>query len=1297
MSGSDCGVHHEPKKASGTPPAISGKRAGKGRREGAKIGAPASRRQNVGTQPEVPRDGACARIFAALFSVIFCLLPVIPAIAVDAPQIVILNSYHPGYIWSDGEAAGIIQRLREVYPGIGPAIEYLDSARYPGPENLARVKAFLIDKYRGRKIDLVIGLDNPATSMLLDNRGVIFPGAPMVFSGVNDFDPAVLSGHQDVTGVAEVPDIQGTIELALALHPRTKEILAVCDDTVTGAALCREVKAVEPIFAGRVRLRFPLPSTFDEIQAEIASLRPGSLALLLSFTTDRTGLSLPIAASSRFLALASLVPVYAVHEAWLGCGVVGGFLLGSKEHGKRAADIALRILTGEDPGTIPVDRKGTARAMFDYVQLQRWNIPANKLPADSIVLNKPVSIFEAYRVTVLGALGVMGVLAVLVVLLCFAIMRRRRAEGALREAEKRYRMLFETGPDAVILIDSVNRRILNVNKAACEMYGYGLEEFLQIDVIDVSMEPESTIEAVTKDVLAVSLRWHRKKDGTIFPVEIKGRMIEVEGRKAHLGFVRDITERRRLEEELQKNLAILDETGAMARIGGWEHDLVTGRATCTRALYDLIEWGSGPLPGPQQHLAYYPPEYRDVLGDAYRRAVETGEPFDLELQCHTAKKRLIWARVIGQPVFEDDRCVRMHGAFQDITGRKEAEEKLRLSEERFALVMDAVSDGLWDWHIPTGRVYFSPRYCTMLGYDSDEFPHAFESWRSLVHPDDVDAALAGIQNHIAQRLERYAVEFRMRTKDGGWKWVLSRGRVVEFDGSGAAVRMVGTHSDITERKRAVEQLRESEERFRAAFESAMVGRGIVLPGGSLLEVNDAAARIFGMSRKELEGKNWKELIHPDALPEILQVVQTMLDSRVSVGNLETKILRKDGTPAWVRVFGISVRNAGGNPLYLIVDVVDISYRKEYEDRLRKYEQIVSASKDIMALVNRDYIFEAANASCLAAFQRPSEEVVGRSVQEVTGKETFQGKIQPLLDRAFSGETVEYQEQFDSPGQGRRIVDMSFYPFFDDTGKISGVVANVRDITATRQLEEKLIQSQKIESIGTLAGGVAHEINNPINGIMNYAQLIVDRSEKGNAATELAREIIHETERVAGIVRNLLTFARHEKQSHSPARLPDIVASVLSLIQTVMRHDQIDLQIEVPEDLPTFKCRSQQIQQVLMNLMTNARDALNEKYPKYSPEKRLQVSARLIDKQTGRFIRTTVEDAGTGIAHEIRDRIFDPFFTTKPKETGTGLGLSITYGIVKGHKGELTVESEPGQYTRIHVDLPVDNGWEMSWN
>ncbi len=266
------------------------------------------------------------------------------------------------------------------------------------------------------------------------------------------------------------------------------------------------------------------------------------------------------------------------------------------------------------------------------------------------------------------------------------------------------------------------------------------------------------------------------------------------------------------------------------------------------------------------------------------------------------------------------------------------------------------------------------------------------------------------------------------------------------------------------------------------------------------------------------------------------------------------------------------------------------------------------------------------------------------------------------------------------------------------------VAFILDITERKQaledrkkLEIHLRQHQKLESIGTLAGGVAHEINNPINGIMNYAQLINDRLDQDSPLKEFAIEIGKETERVAVIVRNLLTFSRDEKETHSPADIQDIVDETISLVQTIIRHDQITLEIDIPDDLPKIRCRSQQIQQVLMNLLTNSRDTLNERYPEFDEDKLLIVKVRSFEKDDMKWIRMTVEDHGVGIKDDIRDRIFDPFFTTKDRTKGTGLGLSISYGIVEDHLGEMHVESEPGQYTRFHVDLRVNNGWTLREN
>ncbi len=239
-----------------------------------------------------------------------------------------------------------------------------------------------------------------------------------------------------------------------------------------------------------------------------------------------------------------------------------------------------------------------------------------------------------------------------------------------------------------------------------------------------------------------------------------------------------------------------------------------------------------------------------------------------------------------------------------------------------------------------------------------------------------------------------------------------------------------------------------------------------------------------------------------------------------------------------------------------------------------------------------------------------------------------------------------------------------------------------------QIEEKLRDQQKLESIGTLASGVAHEINNPINGIMNYGQLILDTDTKDSTIKESAEEIIHESNRIAIIVKNLLDFSRQNSESGAKARIEDIVEQTLSLIKTIVKHDQITLELIVDKDLPDVECRSQQIQQVMMNLLTNARDALNDKYDGYNEDKKIIVRCDKIRKQEKDWVRFSVEDHGNGISKEVQEKVFDPFFSTKGRTQGTGLGLSISYGIIQEHGGELSFDTKEGEFTKFTVILPI---------
>ncbi len=390
--------------------------------------------------------------------------------------------------------------------------------------------------------------------------------------------------------------------------------------------------------------------------------------------------------------------------------------------------------------------------------------------------------------------------------------------------------------------------------------------------------------------------------------------------------------------------------------------------------------------------------------------------------------------------------------------------------------------------------------------------------------------------------------------------------------------------------------------------------------------------------------------------------------------------------------------------------VHYDLKQEMEERVRAERELlllrkaVEASAEAIFLTDAEGIFTYVNSGFTKTYGWQPEEVVGIYTPRILKS----GKLSPknykqFWDKILKGEIVKGELVNKAKDDSLKYVDSSVNPVLNNNKEIDGFLAIQKDITeqveaAQREekIQDQLRQSQRLESIGRLAGGVAHEINNPLMGIINYADLIQE-SIADETLKEYAQGIMEEGDRMAKIVRNLLSFARREEDEYSPALIQDIIENSFVLISSVFRKDQLTVIKDYNEDLPKIKCRSHQIQQVFVNLLSNARYALNLKYPGFHENKIIKVSAKLIEIKDSDWVRTTIEDHGPGIAEDIIDKIFEPFFTTKSRsigseEKGTGLGLAISYGIIDDHKGKITVESEPGEFTRFHVDLQVDNNW-----
>ena len=307
----------------------------------------------------------------------------------------------------------------------------------------------------------------------------------------------------------------------------------------------------------------------------------------------------------------------------------------------------------------------------------------------------------------------------------------------------------------------------------------------------------------------------------------------------------------------------------------------------------------------------------------------------------------------------------------------------------------------------------------------------------------------------------------------------------------------------------------------------------------------------------------------------------------------------------------------------------------------------------------------------------------------------------LTERVAIQAEYHHQVKSERSGWDDRVTQAHITPLRSDSGHMNGALILAEDVTEKRQLGEQLAQSAKLASIGELAAGVAHEINNPINGIINYAQVLLNEAHSQSSSTpstdretRFLEGILREGNRVANIVHDLLTFARVETEEHSPAMVPDILRDALALTDRRLQKDGIQLRIEIAPNLPPVRCRSQRIQQVFLNLIFNARDALNTRYPPtaggWTPdEKQLSIRVEQVERDGAPYIRTTFHDRGIGIPKEHLPRLFTPFFTTKRPGEGTGLGLSVSYGIIRDHGGEIEVESVVDSHTILRVDLPVD--------
>ncbi len=744
-----------------------------------------------------------------------------------------------------------------------------------------------------------------------------------------------------------------------------------------------------------------------------------------------------------------------------------------------------------------------------------------------------------------------------------------------RKSEEQYRLLFDGNPNSMWVYDDSTLAFLAVNEAAVRLYGYTRAEFLTMTRNDVRVGPGAERPAnplATTGVAAASWEGrHRKRDGTIFDVEVASHLIAFDAKAACLALIVDVTENKTAEEALrqseQRTHLILDNAldavismNAAGVITDWN-------AQAER----IFGWPRAEVLGRQLSETIIPERYRERHESGLKKFLLTGE----------------------------------------------------------------------------GRVLNKRIEISALNRDGREFP----------------------------------VELAISPAKLTEEWTFS-----------AFIR------DLTERKQAETALREGEKRFRELFENSPIGLYTSTPDGGLLDVNSAMVSMFGYAdRASLLAVPASSLYVDPAEREKWLAQQT---SEIDVLDVDVRLLRRDGTIIWARDTTHVKRGADGSVVLYEGALEDITDRVKAETALqaneRRLAQILEAVPLGILVSDSEGRIMFANA---AAQQILGQGIVAdASVTDlarvynsyVAGTNDLYPIERNPIARALAGEAIAVEDV--EIREGGRIISLSVQgaPILNSEGRIVAAALAFSDVTEKRALEGQLRQASKMEAVGQLAGGVAHDFNNLLTVIMSYGSMLLDRLGPEDESREDVQEIAAAAVRAAGLTRQLLAFSRQQVLQPRVLSLNAVIGDVEKMLRRIIGED-VELCTSLAPDLATIHADPGQLEQILMNLVVNARDAMSGggrvRITTSNAELPAESTGAAPFKAGGPYVILSVSDTGAGMTPEVRQRIFDPFFTTKAPGYGTGLGLSTVYGIVKQSGGEIYVDSQFGAGSTITLYFP----------
>ncbi len=757
-----------------------------------------------------------------------------------------------------------------------------------------------------------------------------------------------------------------------------------------------------------------------------------------------------------------------------------------------------------------------------------------------------------------------------------------------------------------------------------------------------------------------------------------------------------------------------------ASAGFWSRDMVTGQSIWSEGLYRLFGLAPGVEASTETWMSILHPDDREAVLARLNNSTTQGSPLASEHRIILPDGRQRWISVKGN-IFRDDtgRPLRMCGICIDITDRKEMEDALRQSEQLYRAIGESINYGVWVCSPDGQNIYTSPPFLKMAGLTQQECTEL--GWRQVLHPDDVDRTTASWKDCLKTG-RTWDSEHRFLGADGRFHHILARGIPIH-DTLGEITCWVGINLDMDNIKEAEQKLFKQAQFVSAVLDTAGALVMVLDRQGRINLFNRACEKITGYTAAEVLGRVvWETLIPPEEMPGVMDAWQKLAAGDFP-GTYENHWLARDGSRRLITWSNTALTDETKEVQYIIATGLDITDRKRMEEELRRSRdelelRVEERTRELMkseetarfrlmeietyynmipiglAIIDRELRYVRINERLAEMNGLPAAAHVGKTIRELLPgmadpTEELAHRIlqtgESLTDIEFTGETAA------RPGI-RRTYRESWFPFKDSSGQVSRVGIMVEDITQQRRLEEQLRQSQKMEAIGTLAGGIAHDFNNILAAIIGFAEMVEEDLPEDSRSKARIRRVLNAASRGRDLVRQILAFSRKTEPTRESLSLSSIIEETVQLLRASLPTTiEIDFTTKASKDM--IHASPAEVQQILMNLATNAASAMRDKSGTitiglvnidFEPDSPILDD----DVEGGEYIQIVVTDTGTGMTPDIMKRVFEPFYTTKQVGEGTGMGLAVVYGIVKNLKGTVTVESEPGAGSTFRVFLPV---------